>query len=86
MVALARMALGKTSPHSAGSRLLDEYEHSNAERGKFFRNDATLELPIYLDPEVRDYLAARAKDKGIEVNQLVNELLKRDIELIETAK
>lgn len=64
----------------------NEYDFSNAQRGKFFRKDATLELPIYLDPKVRDYLAARAKDKGIEVNQLVNELLKRDIELIETAK
>lgn len=64
----------------------NEYDFSNAQRGKFFRKDAMLELPIYLDPQVRDYLAARAKDKGIEVNQLVNELLKRDIELIETAK
>jgi predicted HicB family RNase H-like nuclease len=64
----------------------NEYDFSNAQRGKFFRKDAVLELPIYLDPAVRDYLAARAKDKGIEVNQLVNELLKRDIELIETAK
>lgn len=64
----------------------NEYDFSNAQRGKFFRKDAVLELPIYLDPDVRDYLAARAKDKGIEVNQLVNELLKRDIELIETAK
>jgi hypothetical protein len=35
---------------------------------------------------VRDYLTARAKAKGVEVNELVNELLKRDIELIETAK
>ena len=64
----------------------NEYDFSNAQRGKFFRKEATLELPIYLDPQVRDYLAARAKAKGIEVNQLVNELLKRDIELIETAK
>ena len=64
----------------------NEYDFSNAQRGKFYRKDATLELPIYLDPDVRDYLAARAKAKGIEVNQLVNELLKRDIELIETAK
>lgn len=64
----------------------NEYDFSNAQRGKFFRKDAVLELPIYLDPQVRDYLAARAKDKGIEVNQLVSELLKRDIELIETAK
>lgn len=64
----------------------NEYDFSNAQRGKFFRKDATLDLPIYLDPQVRDYLAARAKAKGIEINQLVNELLKRDIELIETAK
>jgi hypothetical protein len=35
---------------------------------------------------VRKYLAERAKAKGMEINQLVNELLKRDIDLIETAK
>jgi len=64
----------------------NEYDFSNAERGKFHRKDAVLELPIYLDPQVREYLAALAKAKGIEVNQLVNELLKRDIDLIEAAK
>lgn len=64
----------------------NEYDFSNAERGKFHRKDAVLQLPIYLDPEVREYLAARAKAKGIDVNQLVNELLKHDIELIEAAK
>ncbi len=32
------------------------------------------------------YLAARAKAKGVEVGQLVNELLKKDIELIEAAR
>ncbi len=64
----------------------NDYDFSNAERGKFHRNDVVLELPIYLEPQVREYLAARAKAKGIEVNQLVNELLKRDIELIEAAK
>ena len=64
----------------------NDYDFSNAQRGKFYRKDATLELPIYLDPQVRDYLAERAKAKGVEVNQLVNDLLKRDIELIETAK
>jgi predicted HicB family RNase H-like nuclease len=64
----------------------NEYDFSNAERGKFHRKDIALELPIYLDPEVREYLAARAKAKGIDVNQLVSELLKHDIELIEAAK
>ena len=63
-----------------------EYDFSGAERGKFFRKDAVLDLPVYLEASVRDYLTARAKAKGLEVNELVNELLKRDIELIETAK
>lgn len=63
-----------------------EYDFSAAERGKFFRKDATLELPVYLEAGVRDYLTERARAKGVEVNDLVNDLLKRDIELIETAK
>jgi hypothetical protein len=64
----------------------DEYDFSNATRGKFFRQDAVLDLPVYLDAPVRDYLTARAKAKGVEVNELVNDLLKRDIDLIEAAK
>lgn len=64
----------------------NEYDFSGAERGKFHRTDAVLNLPIYLDPDVREYLTARAKDKGVEINRLVNDLLKRDIDLIETAK
>jgi len=35
---------------------------------------------------VQAYLAERAQARGIEVGQLVNELLKKDIELIEAAK
>jgi predicted HicB family RNase H-like nuclease len=64
----------------------NEYDFSDADRGKFHRKDAVLQVPVYLDPQVREYLAARAKAKGIDVNQLVNELLKRAIDLIEGAK
>jgi hypothetical protein len=63
-----------------------EYDFSKAERGKFYRKDAALELPFYLEPGVRDYLTERAKAKGVPVSDLVNDLLKRDIELIEAAK
>jgi hypothetical protein len=63
-----------------------EYDFSNAERGKFFRKGAALELPVYLEAGVRDYLTARAKAKGVPVSDLVNDLLKRDIELIEATK
>jgi hypothetical protein len=64
----------------------DDYDFSQGQRGKFFRKDAVLDLPVYLDAEVRDYLSARAKAKGVNLGKLVNELLKRDIELIEVAK
>lgn len=64
----------------------NQYDFSNAERGKFYRKDAVLDLPVYLEAGVRDYLTARAKAKGVEVNELVNDLLKRDIDLIEATK
>jgi hypothetical protein len=63
-----------------------EYDFSKAERGKFFRKSSSLELPVYLEAGVRDYLTERAKAKGVDVSELVNDLLKRDIELIEAAK
>lgn len=63
-----------------------EYDFSKGERGKFFRENAKLNLPIYLDAEIQSYLQERARSKGVEITQLVNELLRQDIKLIETAK
>ncbi|HLQ26412.1 MAG TPA: hypothetical protein VK138_11105 [Acidiferrobacterales bacterium] len=34
---------------------------------------------MHLDPQVLEYLAERAKAKGIPLNELVNSLLKKDI-------
>lgn len=42
----------------------DEYDFSNAERGKFYRPNARLNLPVYLDNDMRDYLAGKAKSKN----------------------
>lgn len=63
-----------------------EYDFSNAKRGKFFRPNATLLTPVYLDRKVQRYLAERAKSKGIEVTDLVNQMLKRDIEMVESVR
>jgi hypothetical protein len=63
-----------------------EYDFSNAERGKFYRPNARLNLPVYLDADVRDYLSGKAKSKGVEVNEIVNDLLRKDIALIEGMK
>jgi hypothetical protein len=63
-----------------------EYDFSKGERGKFYRPDAKLNIPVYLDQEVLTYLSERAQSKGIEVSQLINDILRRDIDLIETVK
>jgi hypothetical protein len=63
-----------------------EYDFSKAERGKFYRPDAKMNLPVYLDDEVKSYLSERAKAKGIGLVEMVNDLLKKDIALIEGVK
>ncbi|MBJ6609186.1 MAG: hypothetical protein JG718_02415 [Candidatus Thiothrix moscowensis] len=61
----------------------EEYDFSKAERGKFYRPNATLNLPVYLDEDVREYFSIRAKAKGIDVQKLINELLRKDMALIQ---
>lgn len=47
---------------------------------------ARISPPLRLDDDMQGYLAAGGKARGIEVGLLVNELLKKDIELIEAAR
>jgi len=63
----------------------DEYDFSNAQRGKFYKPDLRLIPPVRLDPQVLDFLVKRAEAKGTTLNELLNALLKKDIELIEAA-
>ena len=63
-----------------------EYDFSKGQRGKFFQANAELRLPIYLDADVQLYLTERAASKGVPLGQMVNELLKREIQIIESIK
>ena len=58
-----------------------EYDFSKGERGKFYRPDATLNLPVYLDPDVLGFVEEIARKRGSDVSTVVNELLKVDIQL-----
>lgn len=64
----------------------EEYDFSKGERGKFYKPNATMNMPVYLDNDVLDYFSAKAKAKGVELNTMVNDLLKKDIALIEGVK
>ena len=61
-----------------------EYDFSKGERGKFFRPEAELRLPIYLDADAQTYLAERAAQKGIPFGEMVNGLPKQEIRIIES--
>ena len=64
----------------------DQYDFSKGERGKFFQPNAELRLPIYLRADVQTYLAERAAQKGIPLNEMVNALLKQEIQIVESVK
>lgn len=63
-----------------------EYDFSKGERGKFFHPDAKFNIPIYLDKDVLTYLTEKAQAKGVEISQLINEILRKDIDLFEAVK
>ncbi len=69
-----------------GEAMKREYDFSKATRGQFYRTDVELVSPVHLEPQIVAYLSERANSKGVTLNALVNELLKKDIELIEAAK
>ncbi|MCL1824801.1 MAG: hypothetical protein FWG26_02485 [Betaproteobacteria bacterium] len=60
-----------------------EIDFSKGTRGKFFHPGTRLNLPVYLDDQVQSRLAALANAKGVDFSTLVNDLLRKDIELIE---
>jgi hypothetical protein len=62
-----------------------EYDFSRAERGKHFAGaEAVFHLPVYLEQEVQIFLLEKAASKGVPLEHLVNEMLKRDIEAFRT--
>ena len=63
-----------------------EYDFSKGERGKFYHPDAELNFPVYLEPEIADYIRNLAGEKDTDIETIVNDWLKRDIGLIRTDK
>lgn len=63
-----------------------EYDFSKAERGKFYRKDVTLNLPVYLDPDNLRFVEKIAKDKKLDMNSIVNELIKENIKIAQVLR
>jgi hypothetical protein len=63
-----------------------EIDFSGGVRGQFHRPVVTLNAPVHLDAEVRAYLAAIAAKKGVPLSDVANDLLKKEIAILEAVK
>jgi hypothetical protein len=61
-----------------------EYDFSNVVRGKFYRPATTLRIPVYLDPDAAAFLRRAADERGTDVEHIVNDWIRRDIDLIKS--
>ena len=62
-----------------------EYDFSQAERGKFYHPDAQFHIPVYLEPDIAEFLQQLADKKEVDVTTVVNGWLRKDMELIQLA-
>lgn len=75
-----------TTPSPPDDDMPAEVDFTGATRGKFYRPNLRLNLPVYLDADVQEYLNVIAAKKGMPLSQLANDLLKREIGIIEAVK
>lgn len=59
----------------------DEYDFSNAEQGKFYIPAEEIQLPIYLDQDIAQFFSKTCENTGNNLQELVNDLLRKDIEI-----
>ena len=60
-----------------------EYDFTDAEQGKFYRPIEELDIPIYLDKEIKSFFMENIKNKtsDFSLNKIINSLIKKDIEI-----
>jgi hypothetical protein len=66
--------------------LRKEYDFSRGQRGKFYRPNVKLNIPIYLDEEVSAFVDKIASKKKIDRSSVVDQLLRGDIEIAEAVE
>ena len=75
-----------TTPAADDDDMTAEIDFSGGSRGKFYRPNAKLNLPVYLDDDVQSSLAAIAAKMGVPLSELANDPLKKEIAILEAAK
>jgi hypothetical protein len=59
-----------------------EYDFSKAEQGKFYRPVEKLEIPIYLDKEIKEFFSKKALGKNVDLDKVGNTILRKEMEVL----
>ncbi len=67
------------------NRMKKEYDFSKGKRGKFYRPNARLSLPVYLDADALAFVQKIARKKGADISTVASQLILIDKRLAEMA-
>lgn len=59
-----------------------EYDFSKAEQGKFHRPPEKLEIPVYLDKEVKEFFLGKSSKNSVRLDKMVNSILRKEMEML----
>lgn len=61
----------------------DEYDFTDAEQGKFYKPIEELDIPIYLDRDVKEFFLKHINknDPHFSLSEIINAIIKKDIEI-----
>jgi len=63
-----------------------EYDFSKGARGKFYHPNALFSFPVYLEPDVNDFMSKLAEEQDIDIQKIVNEWLRANIKLLQSVQ
>ncbi len=61
---------------------MGKYDFSKAEQGRFYRPMEELEIPIYLDKEIKAFYSKKALKKNVDLNKVINAVLRKEMEML----
>jgi hypothetical protein len=64
----------------------NQYDFSKADRGKFYHADSTFSFPVYLEPDVDEFMSKLADEKETDVQDLVNAWLRASMNLVRSIR
>ena len=63
-----------------------EYDFSKGVRGKFYKPNSKLNIPVYLDSETYSFVEKIAEKKQEDISTIVNNLIKTDKQIVDMAQ